>query len=71
MTWLQRYLGAILTAAALLIGGAIGYGRMQEICTQVMAKADRETVQRETDRIQTTLSRIEQKLDDFIMNHQK
>jgi hypothetical protein len=67
MTWLQRYLGAILTAAALLIGGAIGYGRMQEICTQVRAKAD----QRETDRIQTTLSRIEQKLDDFIMNHQK
>lgn len=67
MTWLQRYLGALITLAALLIGGAIGYGRVQQICTQVNGKAD----QRELDQIRVTLNRIEGKLDSFILQHQK
>jgi len=71
MTWLQRYLGTLLTLAALLIGGAIGYGRMQQICTQVQGKADREEVTRDMNQIQCQLDRIERKLDTFILQHQK
>lgn len=67
MTWLQRYLGALITLVALLIGGAIGYGRIQQICTQVQGKAE----QREMDQIRSQLTRIEGKLDNFILLHQK
>ncbi len=71
MTWLQRYLGPMLTAAALLVGGAIGYGRVQQICTQVQGKADQAAVTRDMDQIQGQLDRIERKLDTFILQHQK
>ena len=67
MSWLQRYLSALITLAALLIGGAIGYGRMQQICTQVESKAD----QHEIAQIGAQLNRIESKVDAFILQHQQ
>lgn len=67
MTWIQRYLGALIALAGLLAGGLVACGRMQQICTEVDTKADK----REVDQIGSQLNRIEDKLDAFILQHQK
>jgi hypothetical protein len=71
VTWLQRYLGALITMAALLVGGAIGYGRIQQICTQVDRKADKEAMTREIDGVARRLERMEQKLDQLLLQQRK
>lgn len=63
MAWFTKNLGWIIAALALLVGGAIGYGRVQYITTQVASKADREDVVRELDLIHGQLASIERKLD--------
>lgn len=67
MTWLTRNLGWIITLAALLIGAAVGYGRVQQVCTQIDRKAERDQVTREMDQIHQQLQSIERKLDAVIL----
>jgi hypothetical protein len=70
MTWLTRNLGWMIALAALLIGGAAGYGRVQQVCTQIEHKADRDDVLREMDLIHGQLMSIERKLDAVILDKQ-
>jgi hypothetical protein len=67
VTWLTRNLGWIITLAALLIGAAVGYGRVQQVCTQIDRKAERDQVTREMDQIHQQLQSIERKLDAVIL----
>lgn len=67
MAWLKQIIGPIVTIVALMVAGSISFGklsaRLDGQCTQMQAKADRASVERELDQIQQHLSRIEVKID--------
>jgi hypothetical protein len=71
MTWLSRNVATLFTLAALLIGGAAAYGRIDQICTRVEVKADKEAVTREMDLVHKDLERIEAKIDSLIFQKQQ
>ena len=71
MTWLTKNLGWMIALAALLIGGAAGYRRVQQVCTQIEKKADKDVVTREMDQIHLQLTSIERKLDAVILHKQQ
>jgi hypothetical protein len=66
MTWLRKNTVVIVTLSVLFGGGLVTWGRMQQLCTQIEAKADSTAVTRELDLIQKTLDRIETKLDNHM-----
>lgn len=63
MRWIKKQAAVLVTVAILLSGGLVTWGRMQQLCTQIEGKADKEAVVRELDQIARTLERIEGKLD--------
>jgi archaellum component FlaC len=63
LTWLKSNLATLITLMVLVIGTAVAYGRMSEICSRVESKADREAITREIDQINNRLERIENKVD--------
>jgi uncharacterized membrane-anchored protein YhcB (DUF1043 family) len=69
MTWLTRNLGWMIALAGLLVGGAVGYGRIAQTTTLVQTKADKEAVSRELDLVHNDLLRVEGKLDSLIALH--
>lgn len=71
MTWLTKNLGWMIALLGLLIGGAVSYGRIAQISTDVHTKADREDVTREMDLLHSDLGRIEAKIDQLIIMQQK
>jgi len=63
MNWLKGQITAAVTLAALIVGGAIGYGRMEEMCTRIDAKADKDQVLRELDQCHEQLRTLDRKID--------
>ena len=69
--WLKGNVGwmvtALLTLLVLCGGGLVTWGRIQSstetMYTAISGKADKESVTRELDLVQTTLDRIEKKID--------
>jgi hypothetical protein len=71
MSWLKGQLGTLLTAVTLLIAVGISFGqlktRQDDLCAVVTSKADKETVQREMDQLQSHLVEINRKLDALLL----
>jgi hypothetical protein len=67
MTWLSKNLGWIIALLGMTLGGAIGYGRISQICDEVQGKADQVTVNRELDQIHQQLRCIDGKLDQLLL----
>jgi hypothetical protein len=69
MSWLTRNLGWIVTLAALLAGGAVGYGRLCQTASTVQNKADKDAVTHDMGLLRADLARVEGKLDKLIELH--
>jgi len=71
MKWVKGQLSILVTLSVLMGGWLVAWGRTQErlqqLTTQIEAKADKETITRELDLIQVQLSRIEDRLDGVIV----
>ena len=67
-TWIKSQVGTLLTLIVLVVGVAVAWGRIDEQCGQIEAKADKEAVYRELDHIQETLFIINGKLDCIIQH---
>jgi len=67
MKWVKNQIVVIVTLAALLGGGLITWGRIQQICTGIDKKADKEAMTRELDQIHQQLSTINGKLDNLLL----
>jgi hypothetical protein len=66
MTWLTKNLGWMIALLGMMLGGAIGYGRISQIVDQVDTKASQAVVNRELDQIQLKLQCIDGKLDQLL-----
>lgn len=68
--WIKNQLGTVIALVAMLAAAVAGYSRLETrqeaIAEQLERKADAATVVRELDAIQTTLGRIEGKIDAHI-----
>lgn len=78
MKWAKNHLVVIVTLAALGGGGLVTWGRMQQLCTQIDGKADKEdviaamysdrqSITRELDMIQKHLEAINARLDGVVV----
>ena len=68
MGWIKSHIGNIITLVVLVVAMAVAWGGMTVQCDRIDAKADKEPVYRELDRIQEQLVIIDGKLD-AIMQH--
>lgn len=68
--WVKSQLGTAIPLVAMFAAAVAGYSRLETrqeaIAAQLNRKADASTIVRELDAIQTTLGRIEDKVDSHI-----
>jgi hypothetical protein len=67
MKWVKKQVTIIVTLAILFGGGLVTWGRMQQMCSEIERKADKEAIMRELDLIQRQLASIDAQLHGVIV----